>query len=335
MVSYKDICLGVNGHNLSEEDVELFEVFQESGAEDKGDNAVEGSSFLGDPLCPIEQRNDTHAQNASTSVPPVAGSPTEDSSFGPWMLAQKPQRHLGRNSSGNGGVKSGVPISKGTKGDESVSLEKISDGKNVRRTESATGGLGSITHTEVVVSGNHKKVRKESTSNNEATKFKGVDSHNTVTTDYMSPTILERGTRVQEGMSTKKGSWPFNSLSGPGRRNKNQVGLNLKSQVKFKNVKQATRNVGERVGLPLTIVSTPTFNSDLAQHHSDPLGGSDDALRMGKVEIFNHRPPNLSVMDDTHGELVTQPVSLGDDVCAVNMDAVESSSLDASSLSCH
>ncbi|KAJ1401829.1 hypothetical protein SESBI_28459 [Sesbania bispinosa] len=53
-ISYKDICLGVNGHNICEEDMELFEfeVAQQGdgpGAKGDGDN----NDFLGDPLCPV------------------------------------------------------------------------------------------------------------------------------------------------------------------------------------------------------------------------------------------------------------------------------------------
>ncbi|KAJ1401979.1 hypothetical protein SESBI_28350 [Sesbania bispinosa] len=53
-ISYKDICLGVNGHNICEEDVELFEFeYAEHGVapEAKGDG--DSNDFLGDPLCPV------------------------------------------------------------------------------------------------------------------------------------------------------------------------------------------------------------------------------------------------------------------------------------------
>ncbi|KAJ1378330.1 Zinc finger, CCHC-type [Sesbania bispinosa] len=49
MVSYKDICIGVNGHNLSEEDADLF--VAADGGEKEGADA--GPQFVGDPLCPV------------------------------------------------------------------------------------------------------------------------------------------------------------------------------------------------------------------------------------------------------------------------------------------
>ncbi|KAJ1384862.1 hypothetical protein SESBI_42174 [Sesbania bispinosa] len=54
MVSYKDVCLGVNGHNMSEEDLEFFqEVGQEIGWKHKDGDGQGGDLFLGDPLCPV------------------------------------------------------------------------------------------------------------------------------------------------------------------------------------------------------------------------------------------------------------------------------------------
>ncbi|KAJ1378237.1 hypothetical protein SESBI_48068, partial [Sesbania bispinosa] len=55
MVSYKDICLGVNGHNASEDDAFFFDAENHMAEEDGGtevDHAGE-SGFLGDPLCPV------------------------------------------------------------------------------------------------------------------------------------------------------------------------------------------------------------------------------------------------------------------------------------------
>ncbi|KAJ1428453.1 Zinc finger, CCHC-type [Sesbania bispinosa] len=52
MVSYKDVCLGVNGHHLSEEDAELFEAeaMDQGGAHQ---DQAEQSEFMGDPLYPV------------------------------------------------------------------------------------------------------------------------------------------------------------------------------------------------------------------------------------------------------------------------------------------
>ncbi|KAJ1443601.1 hypothetical protein SESBI_00185 [Sesbania bispinosa] len=55
MVSYKDVCLGVNGHNVSEEDAFFFDAENPMVEEDggtKGDHAGD-NGFLGDPLCPV------------------------------------------------------------------------------------------------------------------------------------------------------------------------------------------------------------------------------------------------------------------------------------------
>ncbi|KAJ1403694.1 Zinc finger, CCHC-type [Sesbania bispinosa] len=51
MVSYKDICIGVNGHNVSEEDVVFFEEIQgmHNDVQQRVDEHDQG--FLGDPLC--------------------------------------------------------------------------------------------------------------------------------------------------------------------------------------------------------------------------------------------------------------------------------------------
>ncbi|KAJ1427426.1 hypothetical protein SESBI_09679 [Sesbania bispinosa] len=54
VVSYKDIFLGVNGHNISEDDAEMFEedrLLQEQPPVEEGSEG--NSAFLGDPLCPV------------------------------------------------------------------------------------------------------------------------------------------------------------------------------------------------------------------------------------------------------------------------------------------
>ncbi|KAJ1418742.1 hypothetical protein SESBI_15679 [Sesbania bispinosa] len=51
-ISYKDICLGVNGHNVSEEDVFFFEcVNQDMNNGEAPANQEHDQGFLGDPLC--------------------------------------------------------------------------------------------------------------------------------------------------------------------------------------------------------------------------------------------------------------------------------------------
>ncbi|KAJ1413047.1 hypothetical protein SESBI_19978 [Sesbania bispinosa] len=54
MISYKDVCLGVNGHNTSEEDTLFFDVV-DPGNGTEGGNALNDREhgFLGDPLCPV------------------------------------------------------------------------------------------------------------------------------------------------------------------------------------------------------------------------------------------------------------------------------------------
>ncbi|KAJ1393807.1 hypothetical protein SESBI_34691 [Sesbania bispinosa] len=59
MVSYKDICIGVNGHNQSEEDTELFATAD--GHEKEG--AEDGPQFVGDPLCPIVRLTDVERES--------------------------------------------------------------------------------------------------------------------------------------------------------------------------------------------------------------------------------------------------------------------------------
>ncbi|KAJ1377613.1 hypothetical protein SESBI_48706 [Sesbania bispinosa] len=54
MISCKDVCLGVNGHNTSEEDVLFFDVVDHEGA-NEGEHVShdQDHGFLGDPLCPV------------------------------------------------------------------------------------------------------------------------------------------------------------------------------------------------------------------------------------------------------------------------------------------
>ncbi|KAJ1408076.1 LysR family transcriptional regulator [Sesbania bispinosa] len=54
VISYKDVCLGVNGHNISEEDAMFFEehnMYNEKRGPVNGDK--EDLGFLGDPLCQV------------------------------------------------------------------------------------------------------------------------------------------------------------------------------------------------------------------------------------------------------------------------------------------
>ncbi|KAJ1436952.1 hypothetical protein SESBI_03787 [Sesbania bispinosa] len=54
MVSYKDIYLGVNGHNISSEDEEMFGLDEEGAVHEEEEKFEKADSdFLGDPLCPV------------------------------------------------------------------------------------------------------------------------------------------------------------------------------------------------------------------------------------------------------------------------------------------
>ncbi|KAJ1377585.1 Endonuclease/exonuclease/phosphatase superfamily [Sesbania bispinosa] len=58
-ISYKDVCLGVNGHNTSEEDALFFEVCNnEEGTGVHQNNHETDNGFLGDPLCPVVRLTD-------------------------------------------------------------------------------------------------------------------------------------------------------------------------------------------------------------------------------------------------------------------------------------
>ncbi|KAJ1400461.1 hypothetical protein SESBI_29527 [Sesbania bispinosa] len=53
-ISYKDICIGVNGHNTSEEDALFFQDNNmDGGNQGQEQDPRHEQGFLGDPLCPI------------------------------------------------------------------------------------------------------------------------------------------------------------------------------------------------------------------------------------------------------------------------------------------
>ncbi|KAJ1397038.1 hypothetical protein SESBI_32124 [Sesbania bispinosa] len=100
---------------------------------------------------------------------------------------------------------------------------------------------------------------------------------------------------------------------GPASHNMRKVGLNLKSQVRFKNVKTAARTKGA-----LPILSMPLMTESLnilsnEAHSGEPhlMGQKDD------VEVFNSRPPdNLNlqqqIQEQDMVELSTDTDSEGD-----------------------
>ncbi|KAJ1430296.1 phosphoribosylformylglycinamidine synthase [Sesbania bispinosa] len=78
---------------------------------------------------------------------------------------------------------------------------------------------------------------------------------------------------------------------GPSNVVSKRVGLNVKSQVRFKNIKSTARSSG-----PLPMLSMPLLNNNV--NIVQPGTNCNDTSQGGsivEVEVFNHRPP-----DDVH-----------------------------------
>ncbi|KAJ1384393.1 Endonuclease/exonuclease/phosphatase superfamily [Sesbania bispinosa] len=298
MVSYKDICIGVNGHNQSEEDTELFAA--PDGHEKEG--AEDDPHFVGDPLCPVVRLTDVERESIiipwkraivvkvlgrkmtlkyfrarKDACPLLAAgesSKTEDihvrdgvhqpqretepqaeeASFGPWMIAQRPQR---RNSKNQNGIS-------GKKGDnlEMENSKKVGvDIRNDKKVENAKM-LSIGAHIKGAIPRNNKDIID-------------VDK------------IAISGDRSNHGKATEATTDPacfvgesLSRLGGPGKRQNFSMGLSLRSQVKFKNVKHVAHQGGNLADPSIALTSLI----------GDPVYTSPQ----GDVEVFNHRPPDGS-----------------------------------------
>ncbi|KAJ1429248.1 hypothetical protein SESBI_08604 [Sesbania bispinosa] len=97
------------------------------------------------------------------------------------------------------------------------------------------------------------------------------------------------------------------NLMEPNRGNhtKLKMGLNLKSQVKFKSVKQAARGAGTNASLSLPLVRETLVMLE----PSDDTIGPPSSGPGGDVLVFNHRPPDPNSSMD-----MGQDVSMGNDM---------------------
>ncbi|KAJ1442853.1 hypothetical protein SESBI_00737 [Sesbania bispinosa] len=237
-----------------------------------------------------------------------------DSSFGPWMIAQRPQRRNSRNVSGINGAKrgNGEPMQKlrlAEKDKETVSGSRfdILQEECVQEIEPNQENFDK----EVGISVHDKwQVPEENISR--LIKIKGKlktkiiggkmgliigKSHvKMVTTKIMgqrSEVIIKGINNAEEVQRVQvdgalRGKITNTCPTGPGKHFGETMGLNLKQQVKFKNVKKAARNAGVRIGLNLLFRDNLFGLEALVLNSGPDIGGSEG----GRV-VFNNRPPDL------------------------------------------
>ncbi|KAJ1391162.1 Zinc finger, CCHC-type [Sesbania bispinosa] len=196
--------------------------------------------------CPLlfkasEEKDKEAPQMNSTGTPPAAtADQTKDSSFGPWMLAHKPQRRNSKSSSVVSGMKNGDFVPEGNKGSSSIVTPKVRGHRDSRV-------LNAISE------------------------------------------IKNRSTCV--GASKEKEGVSDLSATGPSKKGRSHMGLNLKSQVRFKNIKQAAHKWSDGPNIPLTVLNSPLIGPTMLVQASDPPDEIREELgNMDSVEVFNHRP---------------------------------------------
>ncbi|KAJ1394112.1 hypothetical protein SESBI_34415 [Sesbania bispinosa] len=288
-----------------------------------------------------------------TVVPQPAAAPMTETSFGPWMLVQKSQRRNSRNISGDKGGKQGAINGDlgGSKKDNTMAMylsgsrfnalhndEDDEVGANVahdserisnhnqedqtpqdnRRNDKSNADFGPTKANKnkpTGASGSRKAAKsvsnhaKSSDLNDSKIQEMMINSDK----DHVSKvgaSLLEVGSSRGSMVSPKcLGS----KSAGPVSNNLRRVGLNLKSQVRFKNVKTAARNNGALpvLSLPLMNESVNILSSKAQFDDTSLVGQKDD------VEICNSRPPdNLNLQQGTQEhdmvELSTDSDSEGD-----------------------
>ncbi|KAJ1388716.1 hypothetical protein SESBI_38910 [Sesbania bispinosa] len=270
MVSYKDICLGVNVHNVSEEDMEFMEETNHNG-DSNNEEQGRNDEFLGDPLCPIvrlteeervmirtpwkrsillgrrmslryfqarlyklwQPRGELDASMVDRRDTLV---PSEGDSFGPWMIVQKNQRHNSRTTSGKVGGKGRAAGLEGINGDNVGVLKQTSGG--IKRIGKAALNLGSNNEKPIIgatVSGSVNRKGKRTNLVGESSR-----AHEISKGDLNVPKVIRPSSptsHVGETLTRKESDSPstvghVTRQIGPGKHLKSKTGLNLKSQVK-------------------------------------------------------------------------------------------------------
>ncbi|KAJ1386755.1 hypothetical protein SESBI_40556 [Sesbania bispinosa] len=192
------------------------------------------------PIGRIEAKTneaDNHDQEPSTQQRPTAGEQAEGDSFGPWMIAQKPQRRNHRNQAEGAGT------------DQPVSNVKGANHGNQKRSKGKGKAASSIIH-----NGPHVCDSSGATPSDMAIRGNLEDNaEDGVEGRLLGPLLDHRG---QE------------KYIGPVKTNRLKMGLNLKSLVK-----QAARRSGPRSTLDLSGLydSTSCVNSFLSGN--GPPGG--------------------------------------------------------------
>ncbi|KAJ1400049.1 hypothetical protein SESBI_29885 [Sesbania bispinosa] len=279
-ISYKDICLGVNGHNLSEKDVVFFEEanqYKEDGS--TGGNKESSGGSMGDPLCPEVRLTDGEREAIRI----------------PWkrsIIVKLLGRRMSLRYFQTRLYKLWRPKAR-------MEVIDLDNGYFVIRQETT----GVITRID------------DNTPRN-------VEILNQKVIDKAMRTSNESDTHVVEIYNDGMDSVEFSShtlslnplaLDGPGKT-KRKMGLNLRSQVRFKNIKGAARKIGSipTLSIPLMKESIPLVFDEF--NKGTDLGGPKD-----EVEIFNSRPPDINhlmvveetfVSSDNFATLVTGHESL-------------------------
>ncbi|KAJ1415789.1 Endonuclease/exonuclease/phosphatase superfamily [Sesbania bispinosa] len=192
---------------------------------------------------------------------------------------------------------------------DKLSLSTLNKGKSAAF-QKGNKDIGSLksTHKVSIKGGvNSGNVSKQGANHGEgsshvqvAADVMGLDARNkndvTHTSAPLNPSQGMAQAGVKEVMNPK--SVDETSLIGPEKHPKIKMGLNLKSQVKFKNIKQVSRCVGAQYNVPMPLMCE-ALNLD------PPSGLKIDVPSIvgpkGDVEVCNRRPPDSSNILDGFG----------------------------------
>ncbi|KAJ1443649.1 hypothetical protein SESBI_00237 [Sesbania bispinosa] len=288
-----------------------------------------------------------------TVVPQPAAATMTETAFGPWMLVQKSQRRNSWNISGDKGGKQGAinGDSGGSKKDNTLAMHLSGSRFNALHNDEDDEVGANVAHDSERISNYNQEdqtpqdnrrngksnadFRPTKANRNKPTGASGSRkaaksvSNHAKSSDLNDSKIQEMMINSDKDHVSKVGASLLEAGSsrgsmvspkclgsksaGPVSNNLRRVSLNLKSQVRFKNVKTAARNNGALpvLSLPLMNKSVNILSSKAQFDDTSLVGQKDD------VEICNSRPPdNLNLQQGTQEhdmvELSTDSDSEGD-----------------------
>ncbi|KAJ1385492.1 Endonuclease/exonuclease/phosphatase superfamily [Sesbania bispinosa] len=220
---------------------------------------------------------------------------TEGPTFGPWMIVQRNPRRNPQNMGGKSGDKhigSGEIGGISRKSEEKLNAHK---GSRFAALQVDNDNVPEEFAAEVQVAQKGRKQNHEGTSGAVKNVIKGAvktlqrENVSGVGDQESLRSIMgqQKEARPSGSQNTAKGrslKGQLKNVDGP-VQNKARVGLNLKSQVKFKSVTNAARRGVSLADLPFPLIQENQFDMDLSLS-SHGLGADEGVL------VFNNRPPD-------------------------------------------